>query len=428
MNDWTLMVYISADDVLVNFAVESLKQLKRAAGDGVLVVAQLDPNFDKKSVQRYAFSDSEKAEPSIENNLLRSRLGQIDMASPTALTDFINFVTDAKEYHADHYGLVLWGHGPELLLDDDIRGEYKRNYFTPANLKQALDSTTLKKKQGQFDIIVIDACCMALMEVATAIQGGAKYLIASQDAVPDTSFPYEQILLTLRGWSENGDVQGISKKIPKAYKQDFQDYISTPANGLRGITLSAVNLDAIATLATPLTSLASSLLQASTEASMRGKILKARKNSHAFEFGLFVDLFDFCEQLESTGHGNGQLTAACRSMRAAIAKCVIENQTVGSNRAHGLSIYFPYETTNPIEIQQKVILAKNGTNHPTKDRIQRIIELEKDYSVLKTLAQPAWMQFIRDGWSPMLAREYPNQLDTHYSAQQCAQNLLHAEG
>jgi len=30
--NWTIMVYISADGVLANFAVESLKQLKRAAG------------------------------------------------------------------------------------------------------------------------------------------------------------------------------------------------------------------------------------------------------------------------------------------------------------------------------------------------------------------------------------------------------------
>src|SRR6266487_3049931 len=40
--NWLVMVYISADGLLANFAVESLKQLKRAAGDGVKVVAQFN--------------------------------------------------------------------------------------------------------------------------------------------------------------------------------------------------------------------------------------------------------------------------------------------------------------------------------------------------------------------------------------------------
>jgi len=45
--DWVIMVYIAADDILANFAIESLKQLKSAAGkdkagSDILVVAQVD--------------------------------------------------------------------------------------------------------------------------------------------------------------------------------------------------------------------------------------------------------------------------------------------------------------------------------------------------------------------------------------------------
>ena len=35
--NWTIMVYINADNVLANFAIESLKQLRNAAGDLVFV-------------------------------------------------------------------------------------------------------------------------------------------------------------------------------------------------------------------------------------------------------------------------------------------------------------------------------------------------------------------------------------------------------
>src|SRR5262249_36537455 len=150
----------------------------------------------------------------------------------------------------------------------------------------------------------IDACNMAMVEVATALQDCADYLVASEDEVPDASFPYEQLLGTLRSSSERENVQEISKMIPNAYKEAFQDYIPTPANGLRTITLSTVDLNSIETLTAPLKELARSLLQASTNPTLGRKILAARKKSCAFEFGLFVDLFDFCDRLERIGRGH----------------------------------------------------------------------------------------------------------------------------
>jgi len=436
MNDWTLMVYISADDILANFAVESLKEMKRAAGGGVTVVAQFDANVGG-SVPIYAFTEPDKTGSSIEKNRTGIVTGPVDMTAAATLAGFINEATD--KYPAKHYALVLWGHGPELLFDDDVPPSTpasSRRYFTPANLRQALEYTKLVKKQlgkARLDIVAIDACCMASLESVGALQGCAGYLIASQDEVPDASFPYEQVLAELKRLGK-GSVRNISESVPKAYQEAFQDYIATPANGLRGITLSTLNLDAAETITTPLKQLASSLLQASFDANLGQKLLDARRASHDFEFGLFVDLFDFCEQLDRTGHGNNDLYLACENVREAIDgknnECVIENQASGTNsvRCHGLSVYFPYQTADPVE--NEVLLrttgTKNGTDHPIKDRIQRITELEQDYSVLQTSGQADWLRFIKLGWSLILTKEIPGQLDVHYSAQQCAQNLLPA--
>ena len=38
-----------------------------------------------------------------------SSLGEVDMASPTVLTTFLRH--GIQTYPADHYGLILWGHG-----------------------------------------------------------------------------------------------------------------------------------------------------------------------------------------------------------------------------------------------------------------------------------------------------------------------------
>jgi hypothetical protein len=434
MNDWTLMVYISADDILANFAVESLKQLKRAAGDGIEVVAQFDANV-KGSVLRYAFGDFGRTGSSIQENRIEILPGPVDMTAPATLAQFIDDTTGT--YPAEHYGLVLWGHGSELLFDDDVPPSTppsSRRYFTPGNLRQALEYTKLvgqEPAKTNLDIIAIDACCMAEMEVASELHRCANYLIVSQDQVPDASFPYEQLLYKLKPFITIGNVEAIAKMVPTAYDEAFQDYISTPANGLFGITLSTLNLQKVGTITTKLKQLVFALLNAANDPVLRKKILDARSKSHDFEFGLFVDLFDFCEQLVLALDDESDLTGACKKMQAVIDgidnECIIANQACGDNnvRCHGLSVYFPYQTDDIT--QNAVLLRKNSVTHGTKDRIARIKELEEDYSALTTCGQTKWMDFIKRGWSLIMAKEIPDQLDKHYSAQQCAQNLVPEE-
>ena len=433
MSNWTLMVYISADDVLANFAVESLKQLKQAADKDMVVFAQFDPNVPGKSVSRYVFNDTKKDELSIENNVLLPRLRRgLDMTEPQHLKSFVNIAT--AQCPAKHFALVLWGHGPELLFDDDAPSgapPSKRKYLTPANLRKALEGTDLVKGKlgnAKLDIVAIDACCGALLELAIALQGCSTYLIASQDEVPDASFPYEHLLAKLKPNCTADDVEPVAKMLPTAYEEAFQDYISTPANGLFGITLSTVNLQKIDTITAELKPLVTALLDAVKNPALRKKILAARSKSHDFEFGLFVDLFDFCDQLGFALGDNSVLAHACKNMQTVIddKQCIIANQGgENSARCHGISVYFPYQTGDVT--QNTVLLSKNNTTHGTKDRIGRIQQLEEDYAALAASRQTAWMDFIKRGWSLILAKEVPAELDKHYSAQQCAQNLLTEE-
>src|SRR6476659_4213632 len=105
---WVVMVYISADGVLANFAVESLKQLKRGAGDGVVVVAQVDANGPIPA-KRYVF-DRKNSNSSInvpKPTPVKIRRG--GTPDPGNMTEFVNDVT--KQYPDGRYCLFLWGHG-----------------------------------------------------------------------------------------------------------------------------------------------------------------------------------------------------------------------------------------------------------------------------------------------------------------------------
>ncbi len=51
----------------------------------------------------------------------------------------------------------------------------------------------------------------------------------------------------------------ICKKFPEVYNDTFQDYLITPGNGMKQITLSSLNLAKVNKITVPLTALADAL-------------------------------------------------------------------------------------------------------------------------------------------------------------------------
>ena len=465
--DWAILVYISADRTLANFAVESLKQLKRGAGEGILVLAQQASG--REEAQRYVFnkvskpSEATNLYPSIAENLQKDPIKPPPtpggIADPQNLTEFLKW---ASGYPAKHRCLFLWGHGYELLLNEDLpsngnpstgdkvetTGEKAaRKYLAPKNLKKALKDA--RPFVGVLDIIGIDACSLSMLELASELRGCGNFMIASQEEVPDTSFPYEQLLLNIRQSDNRDDVEGISAAIPRLYAESYQDYVVEPDSGMREITLTSLRLNNIAEITGPLQGLATALESSAFDQDRRETILKARAASRDFALGLFVDLRDFCARLSLKLE-----ECALKSASDAVVKAIddrgviLENATrdVEKTGCHGLSIYLPYLTDEQMERAMLAgsgdlppVLLKGGTNHLQKggtdhlqkggtDHLQKargaqISEIEEDFELLDQFKKTNWEKFIRRGWSVMLAAKEPDKLGQHYSAQQCATNL-----
>src|SRR5215467_9629594 len=468
--NWTIMVYISADDVLANFAIVSLNQFRSAATDvGDKVVALFDPNDGDEKAYRYSFEIKKKdallsdaREKSEEEEPLsffeEEEIDAPNMAAPKTLTDFVNWATvDPKtgtlyEPENRNYCLILWGHGTELLLDHDP-GINKERYLTPAKLQTALKSTELSKI-NRLDIVAFDACSMSMIELASALHGCVRYMIASQDEVPDVSFPYGKILETLKGHGE--DPKEVCRLIPKIYLQSFRDYRITYRNGVsrngtQEIMLSSLNLEKIENITGPVSDLARLLLYSVTDEDLSSAIVEARKSSRDFVLGLFVDLFDFCEKMSKRldkivfqgKEYSKELENVLAQIRDAIkipdapdtGKYVtIANETrEGVKDCHGVSIYFPYSVQEDEDQQTRRLLGDNQTgivnltlvkgsrDNVKKARAGRILELEADFEQLPFFK--GWGAFIKQGWSLALARRFPDKLDLHYSAEMVAQNL-----
>jgi len=440
-NNWTIMVYISADDVLANFAIDSLNQFRRAASDdGDIVFALFDPNDGNGGASRYRFDGKNKEKPLSE---VGEPQGTVNMADPNTLTKFVKWASAPLSKPKDrHYCLILWGHGTELLLDRDP-GKKGERYLTPAKLRSALKNTKFDEK-NKIDFVAFDACSMSMVEVATALQGYVQYMIASQEEVPDVSFPYQRILERLKG--HGGDPKDVSRLIPEIYVQSFRDYRVTQSNGVKEIMLSSLNLENLKKITDPVSKLADLLLQSIADNDLSSAIVDARKISRDFVLGLFVDLYDFCEKLHDSLDKNkcenkgycGQLKGACEQVRKAIdnRENVIANVTRPNVKGcHGVSIYFPYSRENNAKEQTQRLLGdaetgvlnlpltKGTRDNTLKARGGRIEELEADFKHLPFFKNDGWGAFIKKGWSVVLAREFPYKLDLHYSAEQAVQNL-----
>lgn len=446
--DWTIMVYIAADDVLANFAIESLKQLKVAAGSGIVVAAQLDVDgpFTRESVRRYIFDNRIPPDASLNGYIVELLDPETDMVDPKTLTAFIDAVYKNARCEAKHYALVLWGHGPELLtqsLPVNAQAPVKsdgstRLYLTSSELAQGLRDA-LQGKRRKFDIIALDTCSSSLAEIAAELPAYADFLVASQEDVPDMSFPYDHLLQLFR--TTPNQVEAICETAVNEYRNNYQNYIFGTNTGTSKVSLSALELKNLGFITQPIKLLAAALSAAIGIPLLAPVILEARKNAHGFVAGLFVDLVSFCEsmltQLDSSPVKNSQLQAACNGVIASFrangnSTCVIANAALDLTQCHGLSIYFPFLTDQDAQ-GMGIPLAKGGEigtkggEIGTKMRRQRITELEADYPTSTLSRGTDWYCFIRNGWSRLLAEQLPpEELDIRYSAQQCTLNLLNA--
>ncbi len=164
------------------------------------------------------------------------------MTDEDTLTKFVDYACGKPtEWEDRKHCLIFWGHGTELLLDQEPDGTSR--YLTPAKLRKALMNTQLipksknpetaaqckkpddvpdPRQSKKLDIVAFDACNMSMIELASELQECAHFMIASQEDVPDASFPYEDLIPDSRN-SRRIQVE-ICKEVPKVYTKSFQDY------------------------------------------------------------------------------------------------------------------------------------------------------------------------------------------------------------
>ncbi|MGB1010609.1 MAG: clostripain-related cysteine peptidase [Thiolinea sp.] len=148
------------------------------------------------------------------------------MGDESSLKLFLKYLTDGYSTHDGKF-LDMWDHGAAYgLFGND--SNYNSDGLTLKETTTAFDSTDLT-----FDIIGYDACLNANIELASAIHGHARYLLASEETEPGHGWDYEDVIAYL---IDNDDPVELTKKM-------IDNFVTNPEHAADGKTLSVVDMN-----------------------------------------------------------------------------------------------------------------------------------------------------------------------------------------
>lgn len=329
--DWTVFVYLAADNDLEPFALEDLAEMEAATGVEFIVLIDRHPGYtDAPAGSLGDFDDT---------RLLRIRdgavevvgtPGELDTSDPAVLADFV--ADGLTNYASERNALVIWNHGASwhgAAVDETSGGSLLDLDDITSAVTEGLDRAGVDR----LDIIGFDACLMATYEVAANLAPVARTLLASEELEPGHGWNWEAVSAP---GGKTSTVE-LGQSIADGFlAQSVEDRTS-------GITLSLVDLDHIATINDAFIGLADAV--DADAAGLVGRVGAFR--GRTLGFGRDPDpRYDY--QLADIGHLArlmGQidgLAAEANQLKSAIDQAVLVNVVDNSmGAATGLAVYFP---------------------------------------------------------------------------------------
>jgi len=339
------MLYMAADNNLEQYAIQDINELELIGSTPqVSVVAQIDriqtPSYDTSNgdwstTRRYYITRDSNT--SVIQSQLIADLGELDMAAPETLTDFVQWA--AQTYPAENYLLVLWNHGrgwqtpATMAFEREIRAinldETDSSEMSLADLTQAL------QQSPHMDVVLFDACLMAMVEVAYSIRDCADVMVASEETLPVPGQPYR---LTLSRIVSN---PGMSPyEFSRTAIDEYMGYYVPRYVGT--FTLSAISLTSLDEVVSAADQLAGAILNNPGD---RPSIRAAQEQTQRFDFDkevyvYYKDLYDFANRVNNLVT-TAEIRSSCQAVMAAVNDAVLYQRNSGGKvaDAHGVSIY-----------------------------------------------------------------------------------------
>lgn len=308
--EWTFLTYIQADNNLWNYAYYNINDMQRGTINTPLVnvLVQWDQPTNKRTWRYKIVKDGR-----IEVVSLSSEMG---IRPEQELVDCASWIKNS--YPAKKYAWVLWNHGngvkDKTVQIEAIEEKYKYSWIQLPGYQapdrgilyddsqrtylstQALYSTFSKISSilGQkIDLLGMDACLMAMIEIGYQIKDFAEIFVASQQTEPGDGWAYLPILNALTSNPGNVSALLLGQAIVAAYDKLYQqireyDYTQSAIN-LSDLQAIKNNIDDVITKVAECKKYKSS--------DVKSSVVAARKQSVSFYISDYIDLHSFYSKL-----------------------------------------------------------------------------------------------------------------------------------
>ena len=184
--DWSVLVYLVADNDLDPYTEEDLQELRDGdSSESVNVLILVDRLYEPAYL--YCVEDHELVE--------LASLGEINMGDPLTLSWFVGY--SATNFPAEHMLLFFWDHGTptagvgvDTTVDEDSEPGTDWDWLSHHEMIDALDGYHV-------DIIATDECSIGQMETLYeyAVKGlSVDYIVASESYIGWRGFSYDMIV------------------------------------------------------------------------------------------------------------------------------------------------------------------------------------------------------------------------------------------
>ena len=376
--EWTLMVYLAGDNSLSPNAYADIDELRRSgSSDTVNVVVMHDSLYEAPT--RYRVEQGGAGETP-------EQLPELDTGDARELVDFVRWAS--ARWPARRYALILWSHGsgwdqaelvriaraaapPDFDVSETARrsdSPLRRAFFRsslrriaelPTRSQRAvcvddgsghsLDTVELGRALAQIaadlghplDLLGMDACLMANLEVAYEIRASVLALVASEAPEPDSGWPYDAVLGIFNaapGSEPDSLAAGIVRVFGEAAELRRDE---------RASTLVALDLAQVDALATETDALAGALLAGIP--ATRQVLWSAHAKTTRFWGDTLADLSQLCERLKTKADPPLKAAAAALRQRLVPGGVITAAYARGKDVAGvgGLSIYLPVPRKTP---------------------------------------------------------------------------------
>lgn len=322
--EWEVLLYMVGSNLEseTGAATTNLRELLESDLGTVRVVGQAGGCTDWETE---AFADGMTTRFLIEDGILtvQETMDGCNMGEASTLADFLAYARTG--YPAEKTVLVLWDHGDGPVGGFGCDDLYGGDSLTLTELEAALSAAGCG--ETPLEVIGLDACCMASLEVALALAPYGQYMVASQELEPAAGWDY----------TVAGRLAGLSGA--EAARLLAQGYYDKNSPGAPEATVSVTDLSQVAGLAAWVEEWAEALgkCDLATLMPFRGTVYGFGAAGRSGGASDLVDLQALAKALQPLAGASASLESFTQELQEAVLlSCSQDGQ------ACGLSLYAPY--------------------------------------------------------------------------------------